>query len=125
MNIGVLFSFCAGILIGLKMFYKIHNKRKNKNLKNLNYPINDYQINEGQKQQHHENFSDAEKGMYKLLAKKYGSVLIGQDTNRGTCYVYLGDNKFMVSEDYMELSKRDKFWHDLWYGSGCKSGKDG
>ena len=93
MPIGTLFSICAGILIGMKLYYRYFYKEKSTKL-------------------------ESRKQMQEIVdQQKYGVVYLQNHEH----IVELGNGKYLLVKD----DNADRhFWHDLWYGSGWKSGKD-
>ena len=102
MSIGTLFSFCAGILIGLKIYYR-HREQSEKRaerqriydlFKSMNERINN------------------RKKMQEIIdQQKYGVIYLKKDER----VVPLKDGKYILVKDYS--MKDQHLWRDLWYGS--------
>ena len=94
MNLGTIFSICAGILIGLKLYYRYFQGKVKK------------------KMTYTELESKNQKRMRELIEQqKYGVVFL----RNGEHIVELKNGKYILIRE--EPTSR-RFWHDLWYGSG-------
>lgn len=91
LSLGTIFSLCAGILIGLKLYYRYFCKTPDE--KKAVYLAED------------------RKRMQEIIdQQKYGVIL----PKNGERLIELGDGKFLFVDGN---SARKNFWRDLWYGS--------
>ena len=97
MNPGTIFSICAGILIGMKLYYWYYAKKLKKEEKI---------------------FSESRGKMEEIIDQEQYRIL---RPRKGERIVDLGNGRYLVVTD----RSSSRFWHDLWYGSGWKNGKDG
>lgn len=92
LDLGTIFSICAGILIGLKLYYKFFSSVPKRR-------INCSEL-------------DSQKRMQEIIdQQKYGVVYVKNDER----IIELGNGKFLLVKD---IPAQRSFWHDLWYGSG-------
>lgn len=135
MNPGVIFSLCAGILIGLKLYYRyfVKNPKREETsftesrneMKNLSSKLNliiqlPYALKrqEAEKLKKEETaFTESRNEMDEIINREQYCVL---RPRKGERIVDLGNGKYIVVTD----RSSSRFWHDLWYGSGWKSGKN-
>ena len=94
MTAGFISSLCAGILIGLKIYYGYFMRKQKRRTEAL--------IAE----------SEAQRRMREIIEQqKYGVVY----PEKGERIVKLEDGRYLlVTDDWNGRS----FWHDLWYGTG-------
>ena len=103
-NLGTLFSICAGILIGLKIYDRHREKAEKRAEKQRVYELFE-RINK-------------RKRMQEIIdQQKYGVIYLEKDER----IVPLRNGKYILIKD---ISPAERFWCDLWYGGvGC-NGKD-
>lgn len=93
--LGTLFSLCAGILIGLKIYERYFSRK----------PEDECDFR-------------SRKRMQEIIdQQKYGVIYL----KNGERIVQLKDGKYLITNEEKPIGRR--FFHDLWYGSG--GGEDG